>query len=244
MYSMPQGNGFCGNPYGNNSNKLLTQQSNQQQQQQSVAAPFKPYKLASPTSSTKHSNLSSGPSTPNTVTGNAIDDVYDMTNSTSMNPGSVPPNSNTNPGGGGPMSHEDMMHMRHDYQVSLVGENNLTSAIDIRFNFIKKNQQQQQQRNVSPATEDPYNFVDDDMHSMSPHQNHLGNNFGLALQQMGRIGYPPMNHMRNNESATTTGMKNAMLPSMHSPMDTSPAIVNESAPKKRGRKKKVRDEKE
>lgn len=113
MYSMPQGNGFCGSPYGNNSNKLLTQQSNQQQ---NVAAPFKPYKLASPTSSTKHSNLSSGPSTPNTVTGNAIDDVYDMTNSVIMNPSSVPPNSNAS--AGGPMSHDDMMHMRHDYQVS------------------------------------------------------------------------------------------------------------------------------
>lgn len=118
MYSMPQGNGFCGNPYGNNSNKLLSQQSNQQQ---SVAAPFKPYKLASPTSSTKHSNLSSGPSTPNTVTGNAIDDVYDMTNSASINPSSVPPNGNANAGGGGSMSHDDMMHMRHEYQVNFVG---------------------------------------------------------------------------------------------------------------------------
>lgn len=115
MYSMPQGNGFCGSSYGNNSNKLLSQQSNQQQQ--SVAAPFKPYKLTSPTSSTKHSNLSSGPSTPNTVTGNAIDDVYDMTNSANMNPGSVPPNGNTNQGGGGTMSHDGLMHMRHDYQV-------------------------------------------------------------------------------------------------------------------------------
>lgn len=75
---------------------------------------------------------------------------------------------------------------------------------------------------------------------MSPHQNHMGNNFGLALQQMGRIGYPPMNHMRNNETTATTGMKNTMPSSM----DTSPAIVNETAPKKRGRKKKVRDEKE
>lgn len=116
MYTMSQGNGFCGNPYGNNSNKLLSQQTNQQQ---SNAAPFKPYKLASPTSSTKHSNLSSGPSTPNTVTGNAIDDVYDMTNSANMNPSSVPPNSNTNAGGGSTMSHEDLMHMRHDYQVNV-----------------------------------------------------------------------------------------------------------------------------
>lgn len=132
MYSMPQGNGFCGSSYGNNSNKLLSQQSSQQQQ--SGAAPFKPYKLTSPTSSTKHSNLSSGPSTPNTVTGNAIDDVYDMTNSASMNPGSVPPNGNANQGGGGTMSHDGLMHMRHDYQVKLMVE---TENGDFHMNDIR-----------------------------------------------------------------------------------------------------------
>lgn len=72
----------------------------------------------------------------------------------------------------------------------------------------------------------------------------MGNNFGLALQQMGRIGYPTMNHMRSSESTATPGMKGAMMSSMHSPMETSPAIVTDGAPKKRGRKKKVRDEKE
>lgn len=87
------------------------------------------------------------------------------------------------------------------------------------------------------------------MHSISPHQNHhhmpsMGS-FGLALQQMrsnaGNTmgGYPLNNPMSNNSNESMPNMKNVLMPSLHSPMDSQASIMNEMTPKKRGRKKKT-----
>ena len=103
---------------------------------------------------------------------------------------------------------------------------------------LQSRQAQQQQ------PDDPYNFVDDDMHSISPHQNHhhmpsMGS-FGLALQQMrsntAMGGYPSLNNPMNNSNDSMPNMKNVL---MHSPMDSQASMLNEMTPKKRGRKKKT-----
>lgn len=69
--------------------------------------------------------------------------------------------------------------------------------------------------------------------------------FGLALQQMrsnvgNTMGYSSMNNPMNNGNDSVQTMKNVLMPSLHSPMDTQTSIINEMTPKKRGRKKKVR----
>lgn len=71
--------------------------------------------------------------------------------------------------------------------------------------------------------------------------------FGLALQQMrsnvgNTMGYPSMNNPMNNGNESMQNMKNVLMPSMHSPMDTQTSMISEITPKKRGRKKKVRIE--
>lgn len=107
-------------------------------------------------------------------------------------------------------------------------------------------QQSRQAQQQQP--DDPYNFVDDDMHSISPHQNHhhmpsMGS-FGLALQQMRSNAGNTMggysNNPMNNSNESMPNMKNVMMPSLHSPMDSQTSMMNEMAPKKRGRKKKAR----
>lgn len=90
------------------------------------------------------------------------------------------------------------------------------------------------------------------MHSISPHQNHhhMSNmgSFGLALQQMRSsvgnqmAGYPSLNNPMNNSNESMPGMKNVLMPPLHSPMDTQASMISEITPKKRGRKKKVRAE--
>lgn len=90
------------------------------------------------------------------------------------------------------------------------------------------------------------------MHSISPHQNHhhMANmgSFGLALQQMrsnvGNTmgGYPSLSNPMNNGNESMPNMKNVLMPSLHSPMDTQTSMISEITPKKRGRKKKVRSE--
>lgn len=90
------------------------------------------------------------------------------------------------------------------------------------------------------------------MHSISPHQNHhhMANmgSFGLALQQMrsnvGNTmgGYPSLNNPMNNGNESMSNMKNVLMPSLHSPMDTQTSMISEITTKKRGRKKKVRTE--
>lgn len=90
------------------------------------------------------------------------------------------------------------------------------------------------------------------MHSISPHQNHhhMSNmgSFGLALQQMRSnvgntmSGYPSLNNPMNNGNESMQNIKNVLMPSLRSPMDTSTSMISEIAPKKRGRKKKVRTE--
>lgn len=89
--------------------------------------------------------------------------------------------------------------------------------------FSKQRTPQQQQQQ-----DDPYNFVDDDMHSIPTHGNHMVGIANFGLQQM-RTNFNP-----NNESMVA--MKNTMLPSLHKSMDT------QNPPKKRGRKKKVRND--
>lgn len=208
MYSLQQSNGFCSNPF----NDMTKQQ-----------ATFKPYKLESPIS--KHSNLSSGPSTPSAVPTNPLDDVYDINNPPSINSGPLQPNSNTNP-----IPNDDMMTLSPRLQLN----NRMNSAMN----------QQQLTRNLSPATDDVYNFVDEEMHSMSPHVNHPSNNFGLLQQQMGRVsGYATMNSIRSNDNQSSV-MNKMIMPSIHSPMDSQTPIINDIIPKKRGRKKKIRDEKQ
>lgn len=83
-------------------------------------------------------------------------------------------------------------------------------------------------------------------HSMSPHQNL--NNFGMALQQMRSnvgntmSGYSPMNNPLSNSNESS--MKNVLLPPLHGSMDSQSSMISEIAPKKRGRKKKVRNDEE
>lgn len=120
----------------------------------------------------------------------------------------------------------------------------------ISYTFLYRSQQSRQAQQQQP--DDPYNFVDEDMHSISPHQNHhhMSNmgSFGLALQQirsnvgntMG--GYPSLNNPMNNGNESMPNMKNVLMPSLHSPMDTQTSMISEITPKKRGRKKKVRAE--
>lgn len=111
--------------------------------------------------------------------------------------------------------------------------------------FMQQSRQAQQQQ-----PDDPYNFVDDDMHSISPHQNHhhmpsMGS-FGLALQQMrsnagNTMGGYPLNNPMSNSNESMPNMKNVLMPSLHSPigMDSQSSMMNEMTPKKRGRKKKA-----
>lgn len=68
----------------------------------------------------------------------------------------------------------------------------------------------------------------------------MRNNMNSMGGMGGMSGYPTMNPM-NNENDQAMNMKNALMPSMHSPMDGS-GMITEIAPKKRGRKKKVREE--
>lgn len=89
--------------------------------------------------------------------------------------------------------------------------------------FLKQRTPQQQQQQ-----DDPYNFVDDDMHSLAAHENQLTGIGSFGLQQM------RTNYNMNNESIST--IKNTMLPSLHKSMDM------QNSPKKRGRKKKVRND--
>lgn len=72
--------------------------------------------------------------------------------------------------------------------------------------------------------------MDDEMHSLPTHGNHMAGLGNFGLQQM-RTNFNPM----ANEPMTQ--MKNAMMPSIHKQqMDT------QMSPKKRGRKKKVRND--
>lgn len=93
--------------------------------------------------------------------------------------------------------------------------------------------------------DDPYNFVDDDMQgSMSPHIMSSG------MQQHMRVPYPTQSSLVGNSG----NMGNSNVPklasmhgnlhnmsSVHSPVLNSPPIDG-STPKKRGRKKKQRDD--
>lgn len=95
--------------------------------------------------------------------------------------------------------------------------------------------------------DDPYNFVDDDMQgSMSPHLS-----MPSSMQQHMRVPYSSQssliagaggNNIGNNvpKLASMHGNLHAMS-SVHSPVLSSPPIDG-STPKKRGRKKKQRDD--
>lgn len=89
--------------------------------------------------------------------------------------------------------------------------------------FLKQRTPQQQQQQ-----DDPYNFVDDDMHSLPGHGNHSAGIGSFGLQQI------RTNFNMNNESMSL--IKSTMLPLLHKSMDT------QNSPKKRGRKKKVRND--
>lgn len=216
MYSMQRNNGFCANPF-NDMNKLMKQQHEHQQ------ATFKPYKLESPAS--KHSNLSSGPTTPNALPSNTINDVYDLNSSPNIDSSLMPSKSNANQ-----MQTDDMLALSPRLKQEVQVNSRISAMI---------NQQQQQSRNMSPASVDVYNFVDDEIHSMTSHIGHVESNFGMLQQEIGRMGhgYSSANAMRGNGNQSSA-MNN------HSLMETQAPIANDAAPKKRGRKKKIRDEKQ
>lgn len=210
-------NGYS-NPYNNNNNNnKLSHQLDRDVLQQTD---YRPYNMINKTSSTKH-NVSNVNQT--------VNEMYDMNNGDISNPSNRNANSSNNTGSN-VLSNDDLMSMSSRHPPNLHN-----SQMQMMMN---------QQRN---AAEDVYNFEDEPLHPMSPHP-HMGGMGGssygssmrnnLSSAMMG--GYSGMSSMNGHSSMS---MKNSLLPSMHSPMDTreSPS-VSDIAPKKRGRKKKVREE--
>ncbi len=100
-----------------------------------------------------------------------------------------------------------------------------------------------------PPPDDPYNFVDDEMQgsmqgSMSPHlmpPNMQQHNMRVPYSQSSLVGGASGNIVNNvPKLASMHGNLHAMS-SVHSPALSSPPIDG-STPKKRGRKKKQRDD--
>lgn len=114
-------------------------------------------------------------------------------------------------------------------------------------NHMMTNQVMMPKCEISPP-DDPYNFVDDDMQgSMSPHlmspgmQQHMPGmrvpyaspNSMIGSGNIGSGNVPKLTSMHGNLHA---------MSSVHSPILNSPPPLDGSSPKKRGRKKKQRDD--
>lgn len=249
MY-LPPMNGYT-NPYSNNSNNKLPHVPDVPQ----PTTDFRPYKMINPPSPPKHLSPEQNVSNMHRT----VSEMYDMnngdmsasnnnhsnnnmnTNSSNSNNNSSASNTNiNNNGGSNVLSNDELMSLPPRHPPNL--HNSHMSMM--------MNQHQHQHQHRGNA-EDVYNFAEDDIHSMSPHSNHMGGmgggGYGLSLQQMRNSvgsgmmsGYSSMNSMNGANQMT---MKNSMLSSMRSPMDArSSPIIGDMVPKKRGRKKKVRDE--
>lgn len=138
-------------------------------------------------------------------------------------------------------------NLKHDvtddgYETSATGDG---SHLTQNGSHMMNNQVMMPKCEIS-TPEDPYNFVDDDMQgSMSPHL------MSSAIQQHMRVPYSPQSSLIGGgggnignsnvpKLASMHGNVHAMS-SIHSPVLSSPPIDG-STPKKRGRKKKQRDD--
>lgn len=96
---------------------------------------------------------------------------------------------------------------------------------------------------ISPP-DDPYNFVDDDMQgSMSPHlmPSNMQQHMRVPYSQSSLIGGTSGNMVNNVPKLASMHGNLHVMSSVHSPVLSSPPIDG-STPKKRGRKKKQRDD--
>lgn len=136
-------------------------------------------------------------------------------------------------------------NLKHDisddgYETSATGDG---SHLTQNGSHMMNNQAMMPKCEISPP-DDPYNFVDDDMQgSMSPHlmpssmQQHMRVPYS---SQSSMIGGPGGNIVNVPKLASMHGNLHAMS-SVHSPaLSSSP--IDGSTPKKRGRKKKQRDD--
>lgn len=96
---------------------------------------------------------------------------------------------------------------------------------------------------ISPP-DDPYNFVDDDMQgSMSPHlmPSNMQPHMRVPYSQSSLVGAASGNMVNNVPKLASMHGNLHVMSSVHSPALSSPPIDG-STPKKRGRKKKQRDD--
>lgn len=130
------------------------------------------------------------------------------------------------------------------YETSATGDGN---HLNQNGSHMMNNQVMMPKCEISPP-DDPYNFVDDDMQgsmqgSMSPHlmPSSMQQHMRVPYSQSSLIGGVGSN-IGNNvpKLATMHGNLHAMS-SVHSPALSSPPMDG-STPKKRGRKKKQRDD--
>lgn len=152
-----------------------------------------------------------------------------------------------------------MKHENQDdgYETSGGADNHiLTGGVNSGESIGVQQHQQQQQQTMMPkcemaVPEDPYNFVDDEMHSMSPHMmpnnllrpgySSLGGNGGAGI---GLTSAPSGGSSLLNANSISSKLPAIGLGSMHvnGPMPIIDDSLDVSRPKKRGRKKKNRDE--